>query len=92
LIAGIRVVVSDAASDTATLLDASQVATESDVITLSEGTHASLQMDDNPTSGAQALVSLWQNNLVGLKAERTFGVELLRSEAVALITGISVSA
>jgi HK97 family phage major capsid protein len=88
----IRVVASDAATYTATLVDATQVATESDVITLSEGTHASLQMDDAPTDGAQQLVSLWQANLVGLKAERMFAVEVLRSEAVALITGISVSA
>jgi HK97 family phage major capsid protein len=88
----IRVVASDAATDTATLVDASQVAAESDIITLSEGTHAALEMDDNPTSGATSFVSLWQNNLVGLKAERTFGVEVLRSTAVALITDIGASA
>ncbi len=88
----IRVIASDAATDTATLVDATQVATESDIILLSEGTHASLQMDDNPTSGAQQLKSLWQNNLVGLRAERTFGVEVLRATAVALITDIGASA
>lgn len=31
---------------------------------------ASVQMDDAPTAGATSLVSLWQNNLVGIRAEQ----------------------
>lgn len=31
---------------------------------------ASVQMNDAPSAGAQSLVSLWQNNLVGLRAEQ----------------------
>lgn len=31
---------------------------------------ASVQMNDAPSAGAQPLVSLWQNNLIGLRAER----------------------
>lgn len=31
---------------------------------------ASLQMNDAPSAGAQSLVSLWQNNLVGIRAEQ----------------------
>lgn len=31
---------------------------------------ASVQMNDAPAAGAQSLVSLWQNNLVGIRAER----------------------
>ena len=92
VIQGVKVVVSDAAEDTGTLVDASQVATESDLITLAPADHASIQMDDDPTSGATTLVSLWQNNLTGLSAERWFGVEVLRSTAVALITGMGATA
>jgi HK97 family phage major capsid protein len=87
-IQGLKVVTSDAAGNVATLVDAAQVASEADLITLQEATHASLQLDDNPTSGATQLVSLWQNNQTGLRAERWFGVELLRSSACALITGL----
>jgi HK97 family phage major capsid protein len=90
-ISGVRVIVSDAAEDTATLVDASQVASESDLIILDRSTHASLQLDDNPTSGAYQLGSLWQRNMVGMKAERMFGVELLRADAAALITGLGTT-
>jgi HK97 family phage major capsid protein len=31
---------------------------------------ASVQMNDAPSAGAQSLVSLWQNNLVGIRAEQ----------------------
>jgi len=31
---------------------------------------ASVQMSDSPSAGAQSLVSLWQNNLVGIRAEQ----------------------
>lgn len=31
---------------------------------------ASVQMDDAPSAGAQSLVSLWQNNLLGIRAEQ----------------------
>jgi HK97 family phage major capsid protein len=31
---------------------------------------ASVQMNDAPSAGAQSLVSLWQNNLIGIRAEQ----------------------
>jgi hypothetical protein len=91
-IQGIKVVVSDATENVGYLVDASQVATENDLIELRSAEHAALQLDDNPTSGSTNLVSLWQNGAVGMRAERQFGVELLRSDAVALITGMTVTA
>ena len=39
-------------------------------ITIDMSTEASVQMNDAPSAGAQSLVSLWQNNLVGIRAER----------------------
>jgi capsid protein len=91
-IQGIRVVISDAATDTGTLVDAAQVASENDIVTLMSAEHAAIQTDDNPTSGATTLVSLWQNNLTGLRAERWFGVEVLRANALALITNMQTTA
>jgi len=87
-ISGIKVVVSNAATD-AILFDASQVGAASDAITLDASDQAALQMDDNPTSGATNLISLFQENKRALKAERYFGCEVLRSSAVAVITGVT---
>jgi hypothetical protein len=42
-------------------------------------------MDDDPTSGEQTLISLWQNNLQALRAERYFGATVLRSTGIRLI-------
>jgi valyl-tRNA synthetase len=39
-------------------------------VSLDMSMEASVQMDDAPSAGAQSLVSLWQNNLVGIRAER----------------------
>jgi hypothetical protein len=39
-------------------------------ITIDMSQEASVQMNDAPSAGAQSLVSLWQNNLVGMRAEQ----------------------
>lgn len=39
-------------------------------IAIDMSTEASVQMNDAPQAGAQSLVSLWQNNLIGIRAER----------------------
>lgn len=72
------------------LVDAAQlaVADEGDS-SLSVATHASVQMNDDPETGAQSLVSLWQNNLVGLRAERTINWKRRAADAVAVITGVT---
>lgn len=54
---------------------------------------ASLEMLDggftqNPPTGA-SLVSLWQNNLVGLRAERTINWKRRRDSAVVVISGVA---
>jgi hypothetical protein len=38
---------------------------------------------------AQNLVSLFQANMRAIKAERCFGAEVLRPEAVCVITGVT---
>jgi hypothetical protein len=55
---------------------------------------ASLQMLDNPTNAsdsppvATALVSLWQTNSVGFRAERTLNWARRRTSAVAVLSGV----
>jgi len=53
---------------------------------------ASVQMDtapDNPTTGSTVLVSLWQRNLVGFRAERTINWARRRDSAVAYLTDVT---
>jgi HK97 family phage major capsid protein len=82
----ITVVPSDAATTTATLIDAKQIATELDTVTLDSSQEGTIETTDNPTAG-NPQISLFQNNLVALRAEAWFGAVAMRSTAVALITG-----
>jgi HK97 family phage major capsid protein len=50
---------------------------------------ASVQMDSAPSAGAQSLVSLWQNNMVGLKAEQFTTWTRRRDAAVQVIEDVS---
>lgn len=61
-------------------------------IDLSMSTEASLQMNDapdNPTTATTVLVSLWQRNLVGFRAERSINWARRRPSAVAYLTGVA---
>ncbi len=90
-IGGIQCVVTDGMpASTAVLVDAQQVAAASETIQLSATNEAAVQMDsapDSPISASTPMVSLWQNNMTGLKAERYFGVEKLTTTGVAVLTG-----
>lgn len=69
------------------LMDPSNVMLADDGgVAIEMSTEASLQMSDTPAAGAQSLVSLWQNNLVALKAERFINWRRRREAAVAVIT------
>ena len=60
-------------------------------IDLSMSTEASLQMDnapDNPSTDETVLVSLWQRNLVGFRAERSINWARRRASAVAYLTDV----
>lgn len=72
------------------------LANASDILLADEGginvdvsREASLQMDDDPETGAQSLVSLWQNNLIGLRAERMINWHKRRAAAVQVLTGVT---
>lgn len=58
---------------------------------VSMSTEASLQMDsspDNPTTATTVLVSLWQRNLVGFRAEMALNFARRRPSAVAWLSGV----
>jgi HK97 family phage major capsid protein/HK97 family phage prohead protease len=81
--AGSRIILAKAseillADDGQTLLDVSR--------------EASLQMDSAPADGAQELVSLWQNNLVGIRAERFINWGKRRPGAVQYIDSANYGA
>lgn len=68
------------------LIDQSEVLLADDGdISIDMSQEASVEMNDSPTGGATSLVSLWQNNLLGLRAERYINWSKRRSAAVAWI-------
>lgn len=71
---GIPVVVSSAAGSNVILLDAQSILiADEGGVNVDVSDQASVQMDsapDNPTSATTVMVSLWQRNLIGIRAER----------------------
>jgi hypothetical protein len=86
----VPILVSDAVSSgLAYLIDASSIGANSGELRLVEAEHASLQFNDVPDSPPGAItpyLSMWQLNLVGLRVERYFIVERLRSNSVAAVS------
>jgi Phage capsid family len=74
------------------LLDAAQCAAGvQGTLQLDTSTEAVIQFEstpDSPVSASTNLVSLFQSDLVAVKAERWLGVKLLNSNAICKITGI----
>lgn len=56
-------------------------------VAIDMSTEASVQMNDAPSAGAQSLVSLWQNNLLGVRAEQyiNWGARRSNNLGIALI-------
>lgn len=95
-VAGVRTLVSDhlpvsgsPAAPQIMLVDASGVAANTAEITLDDATHAAIQMSSTPSPGAQQMTSLWQTNSTALRASRFYGFQLLRDDAVAVLSGAS---
>jgi HK97 family phage major capsid protein len=90
-IGGIPIVICDeATAGEMILLDASQVAAGQDGLRLDSTTQATLELaspGDSPITASTLQTSLWQANLAAVRAERYIGAKLLRSDAVAKITG-----
>jgi HK97 family phage major capsid protein len=93
-ISGIEVVPSDGCpASTMLLVDSSQVVVANEGITIDASEQASIQMEDttmdSPPTSSTAYVSLWQQNWVGLRAERWFAVQKLTTTGVVAITAVS---
>jgi hypothetical protein len=58
-------------------------------ITMDVSEEASVQMLTNPITGAASLVSLYQNNLVGLRAVREINWARRRAASVGYIDGVT---
>jgi hypothetical protein len=55
-------------------------------VTLDASREASLELDDSPGGAGKNLVSLWQNNMIALRAERFINWQRRRPESVAYIS------
>lgn len=72
------------------LVDASQILVADDGTTVIEHSGAAtLQMTDSPAAGAQPLVSLWQNNLVGFRVGWAVNWARRVPAAAAFISGVT---
>jgi hypothetical protein len=91
MIQDIRVVRSDVLTDHSILLDGTQIAAASDVVSVDQSSQTSLMLDDAPTNppGFPQLTSLFQNNLIAARVERYVGAEVLRHDALCLLTGVA---
>jgi HK97 family phage prohead protease len=90
------VIVSEHAGDYVVLANAQDIyEADEGEIAVDMSREASLEMKDSSltqdgtTGTGVAMVSLWQSNLVGLRAERTINWARRRATAVAVLTGVS---
>src|SRR5687767_7284625 len=69
------------------LFDAHQIPANAGTVAASVSHQATVQLDDQPTDPAYAaavMVSLWQEDLTGVRVERVFTAHKLRSAAAAI--------
>jgi hypothetical protein len=83
----INVAPSDAATTTAYLVDARQIAVDFETAAVDASDAGTAMLDDNPTSTGYQLVSLFSANLVLVKAELWFACLGLRGSGICTITG-----
>lgn len=73
------------------LVDASKFAADGETIRLEIIKHATLQMSttpDSPETASSTLLSLWQENRLGLAARVYFGIDDIRANGVSILSGI----
>lgn len=90
---GLPVIVSEHVGSVVAIVNASDIYLgDEGGFTVDMSDQASLQMDsapDNPSTASTIMVSLWQRNMVGFRAERTINWSRRRSSAVAYLTSVS---
>lgn len=89
---GMPVIVSEAVGNIIVLANASDILLADDgQVTIDTSREASLQMDSEPTNppvAATVFISLWQMNLLGIKAERTIDWIKARPASVQYLSGV----
>lgn len=94
-ICGMACLVSDdLAANTFCVIDADQIVAATGSIDVAGSQAASLQMDtapDSPATASSTYVSLFQQGMAALKAERVFTAQRQRDTAVAVISNVSYS-
>jgi hypothetical protein len=91
MIGNIRVIPTSASTSDGILLDASAIAADSELAITRVSDQSTVRLDDNPTSGTYRYVSLWQNDLMMFLTERYFGAAVLRSDGIAVISGMTTA-
>jgi len=87
--AGFPVVVSGAMGTAIVMVDAHAIALADGGVEIDASRHATLEMNNSPTTppiATTVMTSLWQQNLVGLRAERFVTWTRARTSAVSLIS------
>lgn len=87
-ILGVPVLLSDQAGGNVFLIDADQLAGDSDTITIDGSAQAALKMASDAPDGAGTHVSLWQTNSKALLATRWFGMRVVGTSAAAVLTDV----
>ncbi len=90
---GMPVVVSEAVGNIVILANASDIMLADDgQVSIDASREASLQMDtapDNPATATTVVVSLWQRNLIGIRAERYVNWLKARAASVQYLSGVN---
>jgi hypothetical protein len=90
--AGVPVVTSGHVGARIVMLDASAILYADAGVEIDMSRHATIALNDapdNPVVAATVLTPLWQNNLVGLRAERVVNWKRSRTSAVALVSPVA---
>lgn len=80
-----RAVPTDSSGGLVALIDPTGIALGDDGVRIDSSGQAALQMTDGPDTGANQLVSLWQNNLTCLRLERMVNWQVARVGSVAIV-------
>jgi hypothetical protein len=94
VVGGVTVFPTDGVTGQAVFFDATQIANADSGIEVSTAKYATLQLDtvgDSPPSASTPYLSLWQMNMVGVKAIRHWAAERTRTGAVAVISNVTYS-
>jgi HK97 family phage major capsid protein len=89
---GLNLITSSVLANNVVLVDAPSVLVALGDLTIDVSREAIVEMESTPQTATGALVSLWQQNYVGLRAEQFANWKRATSAAVGLVTGATYAA